>query len=160
MGNWGWVSFPLPCSPLPQTCRWRRPAKRRNNTLSVAPPYQTPGWQKPLMIREVRGLRPAAADRLKFKAAITTAIKLARSWSPATLAQVLHPSVAQYNIVRELATCSQSQRTVQSMVSAHWVVSAACWLNASLTTGITDVAPPISLQLWRRSVASFFMIGV
>ena len=27
-----------------------------------------------------------------------------------------------YNIMRELATCSQSHRTVQSMVSAHWVV--------------------------------------
>ena len=46
-----------------------------------------------------------------------------------------------------LATCSQSQRTVQSMVSAHWVVSAACWRNSSQMTGITDVAPPISLQV-------------
>jgi len=44
------------------------------------------------------------------------------------------------------------------MVSVHWVASAACWLNASLMTGITDVAPPISLQvllqLWYRSVAT------
>jgi len=60
--------------------------------------------------------------------------------------------------MRKLVTCSQSQHTVQSMVSAHWVVSAACWLNPSLMTGITDVAPPISLQvllqLWCRSVAS------
>jgi len=39
-----------------------------------------------------------------------------------------------------LATYSQSERTIQSMVSAHR-------LNASLMTGITDVAPPISLQV-------------
>ena len=57
--------------------------------------------------------------------------------------------------VTTLATCSQSQRAVQSMVSA------ACWLNAPLMTGITDVAPPISLQLllqlWYRSVASYLL---
>jgi len=52
------------------------------------------------------------------------------------------------NIMRELATYSQSQRTVQSMVSAHWVAAAAAyWLNTSLMTGIADVAPPISLQV-------------
>jgi len=37
-----------------------------------------------------------------------------------------------YNTMRELASCSQSQPTVQSMVSAHWVVSADCSRNVTL----------------------------
>jgi len=72
--------------------------------------------------------------------------------------RILFRELCVFNIMRELATCSQSLHAVQSMVSTHWVVSAACCLNASLVTGITDVAPPISLQLllqlWNRSVAS------
>jgi len=50
----------------------------------------------------------------------TTTIKLARS--PATLAQVLQTSLVKilcvHNIIQERATCSQSQRSVQSLVSA------------------------------------------
>ena len=75
-----------------------------------------------------------------------------------SLAALISIVLCVYNIMRELATCSQSQRTVQSMLSAHWVVSAACWLNAPLVTRIEDVAPRISLQLllqlWYRSVAT------
>jgi len=58
--------------------------------------------------------------------------------------------------MRKLATCSQSQRTVQSMVSAHWVVPAACWLNASLKTAITRTwRHPFPCNfLWCRSVAT------
>jgi len=43
-----------------------------------------------------------------------------------SLAALISIVLCVYNIMQELATCSQSQRTVQSMVSA------ACWLNTPL----------------------------
>jgi len=78
-----------------------------------------------------------------------------------SLATLISIILCLHNIMRELATCSQSQRTVQSMISA------ACSLNALLTGRhygtwrnsvqspywflyiytLCDVQPPISLQI-------------
>jgi len=62
--------------------------------------------------------------------------------------------------MRELTTCSQSQHTVQSMASAHWGVSAACWLNASPIMTVSSGTRSVSKRLiplsglasrtWRR----------
>ena len=72
-----------------------------------------------------------------------------------SLAALISIVLRVYNIVR---TCNLQPITAYRpmMVSAHWVIAVACWLNVSpLMTGITDMAPPLSLQLllqlWHRS---------